>query len=152
KCFTFPFPTISENMSRLESLNYADISSEFLKTTDKFCKFVFYDNNMKMMKYGRTVNGRGLGHLAKTYVDTISSGSVPCLENAVIAMAVIENEAAVKVGLQVYQSGMEKLKDSFPLELKAVYSEHQHLNGTATQAFMKCSFRDTDGKYLESLE
>ncbi|XP_059361688.1 guanylate-binding protein 1-like [Carassius carassius] len=93
-----------------------------------------------------------LGHLAKTYVDTISSGAVPCLENAVIAMVIIENEAAVKEGLQVYQSGMEKLKDSFPLEQKDVSSEHQHLSSMATQVFMKRSFKDTDGKYLKSLE
>ncbi len=69
-----------------------------------------------------------------------------------LAMAMIENEAAVKEGLEVYQSGMEKLKDSFPLELKDVSSEHQHLSSTATQAFMKRSFRDTDGRYLKSLE
>ncbi|XP_016114130.1 guanylate-binding protein 1-like [Sinocyclocheilus grahami] len=152
KCFTFPFPTALENMSSLESLNSADISSEFLKVTDHFCQFVFHDSCVKRLKDGHTVTGRVLGHLAKTYVDTISSGAVPCLENAVIAMATIENEAAVKEGLQVYQSGMEKLKDSFPLELKNVSSEHQHLSSTATQAFMKRSFRDTDGKYLKSLQ
>uniref|UniRef100_A0A673MKM0 Guanylate-binding protein 1-like n=1 Tax=Sinocyclocheilus rhinocerous TaxID=307959 RepID=A0A673MKM0_9TELE len=152
KCFTFPFPTAPENMSCLESLNSADISSEFLKVTDHFCQFVFHDSCVKRLKDGYTVTGRVLGHLAKTYVDTISSGAVPCLENAVIAMATIENEAAVKEGLQVYQSGMEKLKDSFPLELKDVSSEHQHLSSTATQAFMKRSFRDTDGKNLKSLE
>uniref|UniRef100_A0A673MKN4 Guanylate-binding protein 1-like n=1 Tax=Sinocyclocheilus rhinocerous TaxID=307959 RepID=A0A673MKN4_9TELE len=141
KCFTFPFPTAPENMSCLESLNSADISSEFLKVTDHFCQFVFHDSCVKRLKDGYTVTGRVLGHLAKTYVDTISSGAVPCLENAVIAMATIENEAAVKEGLQVYQSGMEKLKDSFPLELKDVSSEHQHLSSTATQAFMN-SCRD----------
>uniref|UniRef100_A0A8C1IK39 GB1/RHD3-type G domain-containing protein n=1 Tax=Cyprinus carpio TaxID=7962 RepID=A0A8C1IK39_CYPCA len=152
KCFTFPFPTAPENMSRLGSLASADISSEFLKVTDHFCKFVFHDSCVKRLKVGHTVTGRVLGHLAKTYVDTISSGAVPCLENAVIAMATIENKAAVKEGLQVYQSEMEKLKDSFPLELKDVFSEHQHLSSTATQAFMKRSFKDTDGKYLKSLE
>ncbi|RXN37828.1 guanylate-binding 1-like protein [Labeo rohita] len=152
KCFTFPFPTAPEKMSCLESLDSADISSEFLKVTDHFCKFVFNDSSVKRLKDEYTVTGRVLGHLAKTYVDTISSGSVPCLENAVIAMAMIENEAAVNVGLQVYQSGMEKLKVSFPLELKAVSSKHQDLSSTATQAFMKRSFRDTDGKHLKSLE
>ncbi len=69
-----------------------------------------------------------------------------------IAMAKIENEAAVKVGLEVYQSGMEKLKNSFPLELKDLSSKHQHLRSTATQTFMKRSFKDTDGKSLKSLE
>ncbi|KAL0154027.1 hypothetical protein M9458_050686, partial [Cirrhinus mrigala] len=152
KCFTFPFPTAQENMSCLENLDVAAISSEFLKVTDHFCKFVFRDSSVKRLKDEYTVTGRVLGHLAKTYVDTISSGSVPCLENAVIAMAMIENEAAVKEGLEVYQNGMEKLKVSFPLELKDVSSKHQDLSSTATQAFMKRFFRDTDGKYLKSLE
>ncbi|XP_077065468.1 guanylate-binding protein 4-like isoform X1 [Siphateles boraxobius] len=151
-CFTFPFPTAPEDVSRLESLNPADLSSEFLDITDRFCKFVFHESHVKKLKDGITVTGRVLSHLVKMYVDTISSGAVPCLENAVIAMAMIENESAVKEGLQVYQSGMEKLKDSFPVELKEVSSEHQHLSSMATQTFMKRSFRDTDGKYLESLE
>ncbi|KAL0149587.1 hypothetical protein M9458_055114, partial [Cirrhinus mrigala] len=86
------------------------------------------------------------------YVDTISSGAVPCVENAVIAMAKIENEAAVKEGLEVYQSEMEKLKNSFPLELKDLTSKHQHVKSMATQTFMKRSFRDTDGNNLKSLE
>lgn len=151
-CFTFPFPTAPENVSRLESLNPADLSPDFLKVTDHFCKFVFQESQAKKLKEGYTVTGRVLGNLAKTYVDTISSGAVPCLENAVIAMATIENEAAVKEGLEVYQSGMEKLKNSYPLELKDVSSEHQQLSNLATQTFMKRSFRDTDGTYLKSLE
>ncbi|KAK7149203.1 hypothetical protein R3I94_008730 [Phoxinus phoxinus] len=151
-CFTFPFPTAPENVSHLESLDPADLSSEFLDVTDRFCKLVFHESRVKKLKDGITVNGRVLSHLVKMYVDTISSGAVPCLENAVIAMAMIENESAVKEGLQVYKSGMEKLKDSFPVELKDVSSEHQHLSSLATQTFMKRSFRDTDGKYLKSLE
>ncbi|CAM4572803.1 unnamed protein product [Leuciscus chuanchicus] len=151
-CFTFPFPTAPENVSRLESLDHADLSSEFLEITDRFCNFVFHESHVKKLKDGITVTGRVLSHLVKMYVDTISSGAVPCLENAVIAMSMIENEAAVKEGLQVYKSGMEKLKDSFPLELKDVSSEHQRLSSMATQTFMKRSFRDTDGKYLKSLE
>nr|XP_055045670.1 guanylate-binding protein 1-like isoform X2 [Misgurnus anguillicaudatus] len=151
-CFTFPFPTAPENVCLLESLNPADLSPDFLKVTDSFCKFVFQNSQTKKLKEGYRVTGRVLGNLAKTYVDTISSGAVPCLENAVIAMATIENEAAVKEGLDVYESGIKKLKNSFPLELKVVSSEHQRLSNLATQTFMKRSFRDTDGTYLKSLE
>uniref|UniRef100_A0A8C2K158 GB1/RHD3-type G domain-containing protein n=1 Tax=Cyprinus carpio TaxID=7962 RepID=A0A8C2K158_CYPCA len=151
-CFTFPFPTAPENVSRLERLDPADLSTEFLVVTARFCKFVFDKSDVKKLKDGYTVTGRVLGHLAKTYVDTIASGAVPCLENAVIAMAMIENQAAVKEGLEVYQSGMEKLKNSFPLELKEVSSEHQRLSGMATQTFMTRSFRDTDVKPRTSLE
>uniref|UniRef100_A0A673M0H0 Guanylate-binding protein 1-like n=1 Tax=Sinocyclocheilus rhinocerous TaxID=307959 RepID=A0A673M0H0_9TELE len=148
KCFTFPFPTAPENVSRLEKLDSADISSDFLEVTENFCKYAFEKSEVKNL---HTLIDF-LGHLAKNYVDTISSGVVPCLENAVIAMAKIENEAAVKDGLEIYQSGMEKLKDTFPLELKNVSSEHQHLSSTATQTFMKRSFRDNDGGYLKTLE
>ncbi|KAA0721411.1 Guanylate-binding protein 3 [Triplophysa tibetana] len=151
-CFTFPFPTAPENVSRLESLDPADLHLKFLEVTNCFCKFVFQDSQVKMLKDGYKVTGRVLGNLANVYVDTISSGAVPCLENAVIAMATIENEAAVKEGLEVYKNGMEKLKTSFPLELKDVSTEHQRLSSMATQTFMKRSFRDTDGKYLKSLE
>uniref|UniRef100_A0A672LEF6 Guanylate-binding protein 1-like n=1 Tax=Sinocyclocheilus grahami TaxID=75366 RepID=A0A672LEF6_SINGR len=47
---------------------------------------------------------------------------------------------------------MEKLKTSFPLELKEASSEHQCLSRTATQALMKRSFKDSEGTYLKSLE
>ncbi|ROL49849.1 Guanylate-binding protein 1 [Anabarilius grahami] len=152
KCFTFPFPTSPENVSRLESLDPADLSSDFQDVSDHFCKFIFDRSEVKRLKDGHTVTGRVLGQLVKTYVDTISSGEVPFLENAVIAMAMIENEAAVKEGLEVYQSGMEKLKDSFPLELTDVSSEHQRLSSMATQTFMKRSFKDSEGTFMKCLE
>lgn len=50
-----------------------------------------------------------LGHLVEIYVDTISSGKVPCLDNAVVALANLENQAAVQEALKVYQSGMEEV-------------------------------------------
>ncbi|XP_021331173.2 guanylate-binding protein 4 [Danio rerio] len=151
-CFTFPFPTAPEKMSTLESLSPADLSTEFLEVTKRFCKFVFDKSEVKRLKDGHTVTGRVLGNLTKMYVNTISSGAVPCLENAVIAMAQIENVAATQEGLEVYQRGMEKVKCSFPLELEQVSSEHQRLSSKATQAFMARSFKDTDGKHLKVLE
>uniref|UniRef100_A0A673J7Y5 Guanylate-binding protein 1-like n=1 Tax=Sinocyclocheilus rhinocerous TaxID=307959 RepID=A0A673J7Y5_9TELE len=152
KCFTFPFPTNPDNVSYLETLDPAEISKRFLEVTGRFCQFIFDQSQVKNLKDGHTVTGRVLGHLVKTYVDTIASGAVPCLENAVISMALIENEAAVKEGLEVYQSGMEELKKSFPLELNEITSEHQCFSLMATQTFMKRSFRDSDGKHLASLE
>uniref|UniRef100_A0A672N480 Guanylate-binding protein 1-like n=1 Tax=Sinocyclocheilus grahami TaxID=75366 RepID=A0A672N480_SINGR len=152
KCFTFPFPTNPDNVSYLETLDPAEISKRFLEVTGRFCQFIFDQSQVKNLKDGHTVTGRVLGHLVKTYVDTIASGAVPCLENAVISMALIENEAAFQEGLEVYQSGMEKLKKSFPLELNEITSEHQCFSLMATQTFMKRSFRDSDGKHLTSLE
>ncbi|KAF4076587.1 hypothetical protein AMELA_G00216770 [Ameiurus melas] len=48
------------------------------------------------------------GHLVQSYVGTISSGNLPCLENAVVVMARIVNEAAVQEGLKLYKSWMEQ--------------------------------------------
>uniref|UniRef100_A0A671M3K1 Guanylate-binding protein 1-like n=1 Tax=Sinocyclocheilus anshuiensis TaxID=1608454 RepID=A0A671M3K1_9TELE len=141
KCFTFPFPTAPENVSHLESLDPVDLSPDFQEVTQRFCKFVFDKSEVKKLKDGYTVTGR-----VNVLLYMISSGEVPFLENAVMAMALIENEAAVKEGLEVYQSGMEKLKTSFPLELKEVSSEHQYLSRTATQALMKRSFKDSINK------
>ena len=90
--------------------------------------------------------------MVKMYVEIFSSGGVPCLENAVLAMAQLENEAAVKEGLEVYESGMEQLKANFPVDLKDITSEHQRLTSLATEIFMKRSFKDDDGKHMKSLE
>uniref|UniRef100_A0AAY4D9I6 GB1/RHD3-type G domain-containing protein n=1 Tax=Denticeps clupeoides TaxID=299321 RepID=A0AAY4D9I6_9TELE len=152
KCFVFPFPTNPENLTALDHLESSDLLSNFLEKSREFCDFVFHESPVKKLQDGQTVNARVFGHLVKTYVDTISKGDIPCLENAVVAMAQIENEAAVKEGLQVYKSGMEQLKENFPVEVMEITAKHQDLNMTATQAFMKRSFKDTEGKHLKELE
>ncbi|KAL2081035.1 hypothetical protein ACEWY4_022888 [Coilia grayii] len=152
KCFTFPFPTNPENVKRLETLAMSELDSEFLEVTERFCTFVFNHSPVKHLNDGYSVDSRVFGHLVKMYVDTISSGGIPCLENAVVAMAQIENEAAVKEGLEVYEGGMSRLKSRFPVFLKDITSEHQRLNSLAIEAFMKRSFKDDDGKYMRSLE
>ncbi|KAG5266243.1 hypothetical protein AALO_G00228760 [Alosa alosa] len=93
-----------------------------------------------------------LGHLVQLYVDTISNGGMPYLENAVVAISQIENKAAVEDGVGVYRSGMEQLKQSFPVELTLITSEHQRLHTEAVQTFMKRRFKDDQGEHLESLE
>jgi len=59
KCFTFPFPTNPEKVSRLESLDPADLSPDFQKVSDHFCKFIFDRSEVKKLKDGHTVTGRG---------------------------------------------------------------------------------------------
>lgn len=92
-----------------------------------------------------------LGQLVQMYVETIAQKGVPCLENAVLAMAQIENQAAVEEGLRVYQSGMEQLKALFPVEMGQVSEQHRHSDEEATKEFMKRSFKDENGQYLKNL-
>ncbi|XP_062410327.1 guanylate-binding protein 1-like isoform X1 [Sardina pilchardus] len=152
KCFTFPFPTEAKNMSRLDSMAEADLDPDFLKVADRFCTYVFAESRVKTVQGGYKVTGSRFSHLVKIYVETINSGKVPCLENAVVAMAEIENQSAVNEGFQLYGRGMENLKQNFPIDLESLSTEHQRLSATATQEFLKRSFKDTEGKYMTQLQ
>ena len=45
--------------------------------------------------------------LVTTYVDAIRNGAVPCVENAIKSLALIENSRAVEAGVQLYTKDME---------------------------------------------
>ncbi|XP_045560856.1 guanylate-binding protein 1-like [Salmo salar] len=151
KCFVFPTPTTPANMPHLNSMDEADLCGTFRKVADTFCRFIFQESRTKTVKGGHKVTGRMLGHLVNTYVETIAKGSVPCLENAVLAMAQIENQAAVDEGQVVYQRGMEEVKALFPVAMGQISAHHLRSDHQATQAFMKRSFKDENGDFLKAL-
>ncbi|XP_076139502.1 guanylate-binding protein 2-like isoform X1 [Alosa pseudoharengus] len=152
KCFTFPFPTAANNMTHLDSMAEADLDPDFLKVADRFCTYIFAESRVKTVQGGHKVTGSRFSHLVKIYVETINSGKVPCLENAVVAMAEIENQSAVNEGFRLYVQGMENLKKNFPVDLEPLSAEHQRLSALATQEFLKRSFKDTEGKYMTQLQ
>ncbi|XP_052379009.1 guanylate-binding protein 1-like [Oncorhynchus keta] len=151
KCFVFPSPTTPDNMQRLDSMDEAELSELFREVADTFCRFIFQESRMKTVIGGHTLTGEMLGHLVNTYVETIAKGNVPCLENAVLAMAKIENQAAVDEGLVVYQKGMEDVKALFPVDINQLSENHLRSETQATKAFMKRSFKDKDGEFLQAL-
>ncbi|XP_046731809.1 guanylate-binding protein 1-like isoform X1 [Silurus meridionalis] len=151
KCFVFPFPASQEKMAQLESLDESDIYPKFMNVTQCFCDYVFAASKVKTVKGGHKVTGRMFGHLVQSYVEMITSGKVPCLENAVVLMAKIENEAAVQEGIKLYQTGMEQVKNLFPLTGNALFVEHQKLSNMANTEFIKRSFKDDEGKYFKKL-
>ncbi|XP_029557936.1 guanylate-binding protein 1 isoform X2 [Salmo trutta] len=151
KCFVFPSPTTPDNMHRLDSMDEAELSESFREVVDTFCSFIYQESRMKTVIGGHTLTGEMLGHLVNTYVETIAKGNVPCLENAVLAMAKIENQAAVDEGLAVYQKGMEDVKALFPVDINQLSENHLCSEAKATQAFMKRSFKDENGEFLKAL-
>ncbi|ROI69417.1 Guanylate-binding protein 1 [Anabarilius grahami] len=98
-----------EDMTRLESLQEQDLAQAFLEVTGHFCDHIFVNSAVKTLKGGHRVTGKLLGNLVQIYVDTISSGEVPCLDNAVVVLASLENQAAFQEALKAYQSGMEEV-------------------------------------------
>ncbi|XP_053342295.1 guanylate-binding protein 1-like [Clarias gariepinus] len=151
KCFVFPFPASQEKMVCLESLDESEIVPKFLAATKQFRDYVFAASKVKTLKGGYRVTGRIFGHLVQSYVETISSGKVPCLENAVVVMAQIENQTALEEGLEVYQSGMEQVKSLFPVNLNTLSAEHQKMSNVASTEFMKRSFKDEGQEYFNKL-
>ncbi|MBN3304713.1 guanylate-binding protein 1 isoform X1 [Amia ocellicauda] len=150
RCFVFGTPASPDDMIRLETLQESQLSSSFLATTKHFCDHVFNQSPIKTVQGGHQVTGRMLGILVSTYVETISSGSVPCLENAVVTMAQIENQAAVQEGLSLYQNGMKGAL-VFPVSMDEISHQHQHWETLALEAFMKRSFKDNDAQHMKVL-
>uniref|UniRef100_A0A8C2J4V1 Guanylate-binding protein 1-like n=1 Tax=Cyprinus carpio TaxID=7962 RepID=A0A8C2J4V1_CYPCA len=151
KCFVFPSPASPENMTRLESLQERDLVPDFLEVTGRFCDHIFHNSIVKTVKGGHRVTGKLLGHLVKIYVDTINSGKVPCLDNAVVALANLENQTALQEAFKAYQIGMEMVKNKFPVGVDDISSEHQKFSSLATSEFMKRSFKDEKQEYLKKL-
>uniref|UniRef100_A0A3B1KE50 Guanylate binding protein 1 n=1 Tax=Astyanax mexicanus TaxID=7994 RepID=A0A3B1KE50_ASTMX len=151
KCFVFPMPAAPESMSKLENLGEGDLHPGFLEVSQRFCDHVFTESRVKTLKGGHRVTGRMFSHLVRLYVETINSGKIPCLENAVVSLAQIENQAAVQEGLKVYQSRMAQVRSSFPVSADKIFDEHQKRSQMATTEFMKRSFQDQHGKYISLL-
>ncbi|XP_016329534.1 guanylate-binding protein 1-like [Sinocyclocheilus anshuiensis] len=153
KCFVFPFPANShQDMTRLEILQDQDLAQQFLEVTGHFCDYMFVNSDVKRLKGGHIVTGRLLGPLVEIYVDTISSGEVPCLDNAVVVLANLENQTAVQEALKVYQGGMEELKKTLPISIEKLTCEHQKFSSLAIAKFTKRSFKDEKNEYLKTLE
>ncbi|XP_065122911.1 guanylate-binding protein 2-like [Paramisgurnus dabryanus] len=151
KCFVFPSPASPENMRCLESLQEQDLVPGFLEATHNFCKYIFVKSAVKKLKGGHTVTGKMLGQLAHIYVKTINDGQVPCLENAVVTLANLENQAAVEEALKVYKNGMEEISSKFPVGMESITIVHQKCSSLANSEFMKRSFKDDKGEYITKL-
>ncbi|XP_072572716.1 guanylate-binding protein 1-like isoform X2 [Paramormyrops kingsleyae] len=149
RCFVFETPAAPDKMAHLESIEENQLSSSFKAVSLMFCNYIYQESLVKRVKGGLPVTGRMLGQLAKTYVETIASGGVPCLENAVVALTQIENEAAVQEGLQVYRNGMEEV--TFPIGIEEMSKHHRHWDSQAIKAFSSRSFKDEKGEYMKKL-
>ncbi|XP_068963582.1 guanylate-binding protein 6-like [Petaurus breviceps papuanus] len=152
KCFTFDRPTNDKSLlAQLENVQESQLEPEFKDQADNFCSYIFSNAKPKTLSGGIVVNGNRLGKLLETYVKTISSGDIPCLENAVLALAETENSAAVQKATQHYVEQMV-LKVDFPTEtLQDLLNLHTDCEKEAISVFMKHSFKDDTQKFQKEL-
>ncbi|XP_078422601.1 guanylate-binding protein 1-like [Cetorhinus maximus] len=150
KCFVFVQPTASSNLNQMEKLPESQLDPKFVDMCHEFCQYIHLESQPKTIKGGHRINGRKLAILAKTYVETIASGMVPCIEDAVSSIAKIENTAALKDGLAHYKQQMD-LMVKIPTETEELAKMHTQCQKEAFDLFMRRSFNDQDQAYYKQM-
>ncbi|XP_044530075.1 guanylate-binding protein 1-like [Gracilinanus agilis] len=152
KCFIFDQPTSGKKLTQLEKLHDSELEASFVEQTESFCSYIFQHSKVKTVQEGITVNGPRLENLVLTYVEAITRGDMPCIENAVLALAQIENSAAVQKALAYYEEMMRQ-RVQFPTETpQELFNMHATCEREAIQVFIKDSFKDVDQKFQKQLE
>ncbi|XP_010948664.1 guanylate-binding protein 5 isoform X3 [Camelus bactrianus] len=152
KCFIFYLPTLRKKLAQLETLRDDDLDPEFVQQVADFCSYIFSHSNAKTLLGGIKVNGSRLESLVLTYVNAISSGDLPCMEDAVLALAEIKNLAAVQKAIAHYDQQMFQ-KVQLPTEtLQELQDLHRASEREAIEVFMKNSFKDVDQGFQKKLE
>lgn len=151
KCFIFDRPAQRKQLSILETLPEKELCREFVEQVEEFTSYIFSYSAVKTLSGGIIVNGPRLKSLVQTYVGAISSGSLPCMENAVLTLAQIENSAAVQKALTYYEEQMNQ-KIQMPTEtLQELLDLHRPIESEAIDVFLKNSFKDVDQKFQTEL-
>ncbi|XP_002930410.1 guanylate-binding protein 5 isoform X1 [Ailuropoda melanoleuca] len=152
KCFTFDSPTHRKKLAQLETLPNDELELEFLEQVAAFCSYIFNHSKTKTLPGGIKVNGPQLKSLVLTYINAISRGDLPCMENSVLALAQIKNSEAVKKAIAHYDQQMGH-KVQLPTEtLQELLDLHRESEREAIEVFMKNSFKDMDQKFQKELE
>ncbi|XP_074836646.1 guanylate-binding protein 1-like [Carettochelys insculpta] len=152
KCFVFDRPALACDLSRLEELPEAALSPKFLEQARLFCSYIHRHAGPKTLPGGHVVTGTLLGSLAVTYVDAIRSGAVPCMENAVLALAQIENSAAVGEALAAYEELLGQ-RAALPTEsVPELLELHALCEQEALRVFMARVFKDDEQRYQWQLK
>ncbi|XP_070261644.1 guanylate-binding protein 4-like isoform X2 [Myotis yumanensis] len=153
KCFIFERPTNNISLlQHMEGVSENQLECSFQVQTKNFCNYIFTAAKTKTLREGIIVTGNRLGTLAKAYVDTIKSGAVPCLENAVITLAEHENSVAMQKAANHYRQQMAQ-RVSFPTDtLQELLGLHTACEKEAIAIFMEHSFKDDNQAFQKKLE
>ncbi|XP_010364449.1 guanylate-binding protein 1 [Rhinopithecus roxellana] len=151
KCFVFDRPVHRKKLAQLEKLHDEELDPEFVQQVADFCSYIFSNSKTKTLSGGIKVNGPRLESLVLTYVNAISSGDLPCMENAVLALAQIENSAAVQKAVAHYEQQMAQ-KVQLPTEtLQELLDLHRDSEREAIEVFIRSSFKDVDHLFQKEL-
>nr|XP_023651773.1 guanylate-binding protein 1-like [Paramormyrops kingsleyae] len=85
------------------------------------------------------------------YVDTIKSGKVPCLENAVVALAQTENSKAVEEAHSLYKQLLSEWTVLHTETQEELSNVHEICLKEALELFLDRSFKDDDQRFQTQL-
>ncbi|KAF7242494.1 Guanylate-binding protein 1 [Varanus komodoensis] len=151
KCFTFDRPASKKKLARLEELDDEELEEDFLQSAERFCRYIWEGSRPKTIPGGQTVTGAMLTHLMHTYIDAINSGEVPCLENAVLALAERENTAAVREALSRYEERMAQRLELPTDTIEALLRVHTECEREVMAAFLARAFGESIQKFQAEL-
>ncbi|XP_040502441.1 guanylate-binding protein 1-like [Gallus gallus] len=151
KLFTMEQPPADANLTRLEELREDELQPGFRKQVDAFCRYIWEEAPVKVLPGGHQVTGSALAYLMEKYVAAISSGSVPCVESAVKALARAENTAAVQAAVAEYQRGMEQGLVLPTASYDALLAVHQDCEQRAITLFLSRAFANHEHQYHDEL-
>ncbi|XP_028369462.1 guanylate-binding protein 1-like isoform X2 [Phyllostomus discolor] len=151
KCFIFDSPTHRKKLAQLETLHDDELDPDFVQQVADFCYYIFHHSKTKTLSGGIKANGPELEGLVLTFVNAITSANLPCMENSVLALAQINNSAAVQKAIAHYDEQMAQ-KVQLPTEtLQELLDLHRASEKEAIEIFMKNSFKDVDQKFQKEL-
>ncbi|KAJ8333225.1 hypothetical protein SKAU_G00421210 [Synaphobranchus kaupii] len=146
KCFVFGRPASEKKMKHMEDLSDEDLKPYFIQDAKRFCDYILSEVKAKTIKEGYNMPGRMLGGLAEMYLDAISSGQIPCQENAVVSLARTTNSNAVAEAVKFYKENMAE-RVFFPTETEKELSDiHGEVEERAVDIFIGLRFMDEDQK------
>ncbi|XP_052034786.1 guanylate-binding protein 4-like [Apodemus sylvaticus] len=151
KCFVFYPPAEWKKLSELESLQDEELDSDFVRQAEDFCSFIFSSSKAKTLPGSIKVNGTRLGILVQTYLDAISNGAVPCLENAVTTLAQLTNSAAVEKAAEHYSKQVAQQVRLPTDTLQELLDVHAACEKEAIAVFMEHSFKDDQLEFQKQL-
>nr|XP_036852261.1 guanylate-binding protein 5 isoform X1 [Manis javanica]XP_036852262.1 guanylate-binding protein 5 isoform X1 [Manis javanica] len=152
KCFVFDTPTHRKKFAQLETLCNDELNPDFVQQVEEFYSYILNHSKPKTLSGGIKVNGPYLESLVLTYVNAISSGNLPYMENSVLTLAQIKNSTAVKKAIAHYDQQMSQ-KVQLPTEtLQELLDLHSASKREAIRVFMENSFQDVDQSFQKELE
>ncbi|XP_045835736.1 guanylate-binding protein 6-like [Meles meles] len=152
KCFVFDRPVNETKLlANIENIPEHQLDPKFLTQANNFCSYILTQARTKTLREGVTITGNRLKTLVVTYVDTINTGAVPCLENAVTTLAQLENSEAVQKAANHYSELMSQ-RLTLPTDtLQELLDVHADCEREATAVFMKHSFKDDKQEFQKTL-